>query len=628
MYIGIDLGTSGVKAILLNEQGEVVASHTEKLTVSRPHPLWSEQDPEQWWLATDTAMKALGAQHSLRDVKALGIAGQMHGATLLDKSLQVLRPAILWNDGRCAEECQLLEDKVSASRQITGNLMMPGFTAPKLLWVQRHEAAVFSQVDKVLLPKDYLRLRMTGELASDMSDAAGTMWLDVARRDWSDEMLAACDLSRDAMPALFEGSDVTGQLRPEVAQAWNMPPALVDVKDTVRPTYAIKDETEAVENGKRMVVTAPLPLMPIYKGMPGASMLAEILLQKYEYHVPFYRQVKQPEHLGVKLSRNTLNGWFKPVCELLRPLYLELKKKVLSSDYIQVDETTLPVIDHDRHKAAKEYIWIVRAAVPRLLFFHYANGSRSQKVAVDLLKTFKGYLQCDGYSAYDAFENRKDVRLCGCLAHIRRHIESCREENREYAMQGLKFIQDLYNVEYMADERQLSYEERAALRQRLAGPLLDAFELWLQNTYPKVLKRSLMGKAIAYAYPLIPRMRHYLYDGRIFIDNNRAENALRPMVLTRKNMLFCGNQQAAENTAVICSLLGSCKECGVNPREWLNDVISKLPYYLTPKSEKKLTELLPDRWGGYRQSHDTLPTVTGMSMDNPRTVHRQTVHAT
>mgnify|MGYP000299429691 CR=1 FL=1 len=208
MYIGIDLGTSGVKAILLNEQGEVVASHTEKLTVSRPHPLWSEQDPEQWWLATDTAMKALGAQHSLRDVKALGIAGQMHGATLLDKSLQVLRPAILWNDGRCGEECQLLEEKVSASRQITGNLMMPGFTAPKLLWVQRHEAAVFSQVDKVLLPKDYLRLRMTGELASDMSDAAGTMWLDVARRDWSDEMLAACDLSRDAMPALFEGSDV------------------------------------------------------------------------------------------------------------------------------------------------------------------------------------------------------------------------------------------------------------------------------------------------------------------------------------------------------------------------------------------------------------------------------------
>lgn len=164
MYIGIDLGTSGVKVILLNEQGEVVASQTEKLTVSRPHPLWSEQDPEQWWQATDRAMKALGDQHSLQDVKALGIASKMHGATLLDAQQRVLRPAILWNDGRCAQECTLLEARVPQSRVITGNLMMPGFTAPKLLWVQRHEPEIFRQIDKVLLPKDYLRLRMTGSL--------------------------------------------------------------------------------------------------------------------------------------------------------------------------------------------------------------------------------------------------------------------------------------------------------------------------------------------------------------------------------------------------------------------------------------------------------------------------------
>ncbi|MFU0885291.1 xylulokinase [Kluyvera sichuanensis] len=223
MYIGIDLGTSGVKAILLDEQGTVLASQTEKLTVSRPHPLWSEQDPEQWWQATDRAIKGLGQQHSLQGVKALGIAGQMHGATLLDKQQRVLRPAILWNDGRCAQECELLEAQVKTSRQITGNLMMPGFTAPKLLWVQRHEPEIFRQVDKVLLPKDYLRLRMTGDFASDMSDAAGTMWMDVAKRDWSDEMLAACHLSRDNMPALYEGCDITGHLLPAVASAWNMP---------------------------------------------------------------------------------------------------------------------------------------------------------------------------------------------------------------------------------------------------------------------------------------------------------------------------------------------------------------------------------------------------------------------
>jgi xylulokinase len=223
MYIGIDLGTSGVKAILLGEQGEVLASHTEKLSVSRPHPLWSEQDPESWWQATDRAIQALGAAHSLQQVKAIGLAGQMHGATLLDSENRVLRPAILWNDGRCGEECGLLEARVANARAITGNLMMPGFTAPKLLWVQRHEPEIFAKVAKVLLPKDYLRLKMSGVFASDMSDAAGTMWLDVAKRDWSDEMLAACSLSRSHMPALFEGSEITGELLPEIARRWAMP---------------------------------------------------------------------------------------------------------------------------------------------------------------------------------------------------------------------------------------------------------------------------------------------------------------------------------------------------------------------------------------------------------------------
>ena len=223
MYIGIDLGTSGVKAILLNEQGEVVAANTQPLSVSRPYPLWSEQDPEQWWQATDRAMKALGEAHSLREVKAMGLAGQMHGATLLDKRQNVLRPAILWNDGRSGDACRLLEQREPRSRAIVGNLMMPGFTAPKLVWVQRHEPDIFRQVDKVLLPKDYLRLRMTGELASDMSDAAGTLWMDVAKRDWSDAMLEACQLTRAQMPALFEGCEIAGTLRPDVAQSWAMP---------------------------------------------------------------------------------------------------------------------------------------------------------------------------------------------------------------------------------------------------------------------------------------------------------------------------------------------------------------------------------------------------------------------
>ena len=222
MYIGIDLGTSGVKVALLDAQGQVAATSSAPLQVSRPQALWSEQDPESWWLATDQAMQALARQHALSEVKAIGLSGQMHGATLLDSAHRVLRPAILWNDGRSGEQCRELEQRVPASRQITGNLMMPGFTAPKLLWVRQHEPAIFQQVAKVLLPKDYLRWRLSGDFASDMSDAAGTMWLDVARRDWSDRMLDACGLTRDQMPRLFEGNAVTGSLSDAIAARWGM----------------------------------------------------------------------------------------------------------------------------------------------------------------------------------------------------------------------------------------------------------------------------------------------------------------------------------------------------------------------------------------------------------------------
>ena len=222
MYIGIDLGTSGIKVILMDEQQHIVATITKPLTVSRPHPLWSEQDPLQWWHATDMAMRELSQQHNLKTVKAIGLSGQMHGAVLLDQQAQILRPAILWNDGRCDAECHQLEQQVPASRQITGNLMMAGFTAPKIKWVQNHEPEIFAKIDKVLLPKDYLRFKITNQFASDMADAAGTMWLDVEKRDWSDLLLDACGLTRKHMPTLFEGTQVTGYVTDEIANDWGI----------------------------------------------------------------------------------------------------------------------------------------------------------------------------------------------------------------------------------------------------------------------------------------------------------------------------------------------------------------------------------------------------------------------
>jgi len=223
MFIGIDLGTSGVKAILLDQNDVILGAKTVPLSVSRPAPLWSEQAPEDWWSATDQAIKALAESVDLSQVSAIGLAGQMHGATLLNEQGDVLRPAILWNDGRCAAECLQLEQLVPNSRAITGNIMMPGFTAPKLKWVQNHEPECFAEIAKVLLPKDYLRYRMTGDFASDMSDSAGTLWLDVAKRDWNDELLAATGLTREQMPELFEGCDITSILSKEVAEQWGMP---------------------------------------------------------------------------------------------------------------------------------------------------------------------------------------------------------------------------------------------------------------------------------------------------------------------------------------------------------------------------------------------------------------------
>jgi xylulokinase len=227
MFIGIDLGTSGVKAVLLDRDGRVRCTATHALSVSRPHPRWSEQAPQDWWNATTRALadllgEARAAAIDPAQIEALGLTGQMHGATLLDERGEVLRPAILWNDGRSDTECRELETTAPQLRKIAGNMAMPGFTAPKLLWVRKHEPEIFARISHVLLPKDYLRYQLTGAFATDPSDAAGTLWLDVEQRDYSGALLDACGLSREQMPEVFEGNRITGTLKPELARAWGL----------------------------------------------------------------------------------------------------------------------------------------------------------------------------------------------------------------------------------------------------------------------------------------------------------------------------------------------------------------------------------------------------------------------
>ncbi len=211
-----------MKSVLVDDAQALVDQQTQPLEVQRPHALWSEQDPESWWTATVASLDALAARRSLAGVRAIGLTGQMHGLVLIDAGERVLRPAILWNDGRSHAECAELEQREPRLRAIAGNAAMPGFTAPKLLWVAAHEPEIFRRISKVLLPKDYVRLRLTGELASDLSDASGTLWLDVAARAWSPELLAASRLDRAQLPRLVEGTQPAGQLRAALASRFGI----------------------------------------------------------------------------------------------------------------------------------------------------------------------------------------------------------------------------------------------------------------------------------------------------------------------------------------------------------------------------------------------------------------------
>lgn len=385
----------------------------------------------------------------------------------------------------------------------------------------------------------------------------------------------------------------------EITKVVKHKPGMLYVKVIIRPKYALKDSTLLPPAGQKGVEIAPMPLMPVDKCIADTSLLAEILLQKYEYHVPFYRQIQQYRHLGMKgLTESTLDGWFKKTVELLKPLYEELKWEVFSCDYVQADETTVPVINREKHRADKEYLWMVRSVMEKLVIFHYDGGSRAGAVIESLANHyhFKGYLQCDGFAGYEtAFKTNPDVRLLNCLVHIRRHFEQALDENREMAQHALTQIQHIYKIERQCDEAGLSYDERRQTRQELSRPIMEAMKVWMETEGIKYSPGSLTGKAITYAYTKWDNIMRCLDDGRLYWDNNLAENVQRPITLSRKNFLFCGNHEAAVNMSVICSLLATCKAHEVNPRVYLNDVIAQMPYH-KKATQEELLNLLPHKW--------------------------------
>ena len=367
----------------------------------------------------------------------------------------------------------------------------------------------------------------------------------------------------------------------------------------VRPKYGLRDSSEPVERGEGVKI-APLPLFPIYKGMPPASLLAEMLLQKYEYHMPFYRQIKQFAHLGMTgLMEATIVGWFKRTMELLRPLYDALVREIFTSGYIQSDETTVPVINGGRHQADKEYLWMARAVMEMLSAFSYNDGSRGADVIKGMTDKyrFKGYLQCDGYPGYtSAYGSDSRAVLVFCLVHMRRYFEHALDENRKDASWFLAKIREIYHIESECDKAGIGYDDtRKEVRQEKTRPVMQEMKEWLEENAARYSSRTLIGKAIGYAYTRWDVMMRILDDGTLLPDNNLAENEIRPITLGRKNYLFCGNHEAAGNMCVITSLLSTCRNHDINPRMYLNSVIESMPYFMDVTHEE-LVRLLPHKW--------------------------------
>jgi len=385
----------------------------------------------------------------------------------------------------------------------------------------------------------------------------------------------------------------------EVTEILEHTPGEFFVRQIVRPIYALKKELqqskdEANENQKNVRI-ASLPMLPLPRSNAGASLLAELLQGKYMYHLPFHRQIEMLKHAGVSLPASTVNGWFMAGSDLLRAMYYRLRELVLSSDYIQVDESTVPVIDNKKKRAVKAYLWVVRSVMDKLVFFHYDKGSRAQKVVIELLHDFQGAVQTDGYDVYSIYENKKGVLLLGCWAHARRKYTEALKEDKSGAQYALDQIAMLYKVEDMADDQELDYSQRAELRAELAYPILVAFEKWVLNYFPKTIPDGRMHRALRYTYNLFQRLSRYHLDGRYRPDNNLVENAIRPLSIGRKNFMFYGNHDAAENAAIMYSLFGCCKASDVNPREWLTDVLTRIPEY-NANYDLYLADLLPHKW--------------------------------
>lgn len=382
------------------------------------------------------------------------------------------------------------------------------------------------------------------------------------------------------------------EMEPLVTESLVLVPQKMYIRRIVRHKYVLKASLQQPESERRIFEVADLPAAPLHKCMASESVLADILVQKFVYHLPFYRVIQKYREMGVSVSDSTLGGWYAAVCEKLKPIYDRLKVDILSAPYIQVDESTVPVIDNEKSKTRKGYMWCVRDASGSGVFFHYDMGSRGTQVAMSLLKDYQGAIQSDGYDVYSKFTGMEGKTMLGCWAHARRKFVDAMKENERLASEALVYIGDLYHIETLTAE--MTNEERKKKRREMAYPQIIKFEEWMQMKYFDPSMGPLMRTAIEYTFKRLPKLSMYVNDGSWHIDNNGVENAIRPLAVGRKSYLFCGSDASAVRASMIYSFIATCKAAGIEPREWFEDVIRRIPEYENGKAD--VTHLLPKNW--------------------------------
>lgn len=379
--------------------------------------------------------------------------------------------------------------------------------------------------------------------------------------------------------------DVEGlkKIGEEITEELEYEPGNFYVNKIVRPKYATDDGG---------VIIAPMTERPLPKAIAGAGLLASIVIDKYVDHLPVYRQAERFKREGINIAYSTITDWISGTCALITPLYECLKKLVLQSNYLHADETPIKVLDKNKKGTThRGYFWVYQNSIERLVLFDYRQG-RTREGPEEMLKDFKGHLQTDGYSIYDFFKKKEGITLMHCMAHARRMFFDALENDPAGAEYALQQISLLYDIERRAKSLLLNTTDLMQLRQTEAIPILAGFEDWMKEEYKKAAPKSAIAKALGYSISRWKELKIYTTDGKLNIDNNPVENSIRPVAIGRKNYLFAGSHEAAQRSAMLYSLLGTCKLYRINPLVWLTDVLKCIPSHPINKIE----QLLPQNW--------------------------------